>query len=610
MMKEREYPDERKNQIRMDVEEILKKIDGFEKHPDTSETVYKLKSQYIELNLKHMELKKSLQEFDESRTKVYYDLYNSSPLGYYSLDEEGKINSVNNTGIHLLGVNKEHILESNFIKYVAPNFKNMFKFTLLTAAKNHENQKCEINLIQNGNILFAQLEIIPIFDEMNNIKEYNLILIDISDHKQLESKLNDKYDDLKEKMDARVSELLLINESLEKIIAKKELSDKKLRASEKREQARSEEFARVLDAVPAAVWISHDKDGLWITGNQLSYDYLDIPQGANASKSLPPQEAPQTFKIFKDGKEMQPGEMPVQASSSGKEIRNYEFDLIYPEKEVRHLMGNATPLYDEDGNPRGSVSAFMDVTKRKKAEMKMASLLKELERSNRELEQFAYVTSHDLKEPLRMIGSFTKLLEQRFKGQIDEDADNYINYIVDGTNRMQRLLDDLLAYSRISNEVKYEPLALTEIVNESINNLKVAIDENEAQITVDPLPEVVANRSQMIQLFQNLIANAIKFQSTRKPVIHISFKKKADKYYFSVQDNGIGIDTKNQKRVFQMFQRLHTMDEYDGTGIGLSITKKIVEQHNGAVWVNSNLGEGSTFYFSIPIKDQKVSKTS
>ena len=607
-MKGREYPDEKKNQIRMDVKEILKKIDGFEKHHDMSDTVYKLKSQYIELNLKHTELKKSLQEFDESRNKVYYDLYHSSPLGYYSLDKEGKIKTVNDTGVKLLGVNKENILDSNFIKFVAPNFKNIFKFTLLTASKNHENQKCELNLIQQGKILFAQLEIIPIFDEMNKIKEFHLILLDINDHKQLESKLNDKYDDLKEKMDARVNELLLINKSLEKIITKKELSDKKLRASEKREQARSEEFARVLDAVPAAVWISHDKDGLWITGNQLSYDYLDIPQGANASKSLPPHEAPQTFKIFKDGKEMLPGEMPVQASSSGKEIRNYEFDLIYPEKEVRHLMGNATPLFDEDGNPRGSVSAFIDVTKRKKAEIKMASLLKELERSNSELEQFAYVTSHDLKEPLRMIGSFTKLLEQRFKGQLDEDADNYINYIVDGTNRMQRLLDDLLAYSRISNEVKYEPLDITEVVDESINNLKIAIDENKVQITVDPMPKLMANRSQMIQLFQNLIANAIKFQSKRKPVIHVSCEKNADKYYFSVKDNGIGIDNKNQKRIFQMFQRLHTADEYDGTGIGLSITKKIVEQHKGAVWVKSNLEEGSTFYFSIP-SDLDGSKT-
>ncbi len=596
-----EYPEDKKNQIRMDVERILKKIDGFENQSNSSDTVYKLKSQYIELNLRNMELKKSLQEFEESRNNVYYDLYHSSPVSYFSLDKNGRIKAVNNTGIRLFGLVEDKVLDSKFIKFVAPNFKNKFKLALKSAAKNHENQTCKLNILQNDELVFAQLEIIPIFDEINNINEFNVILTDISDHKKMEDKLKVRYENLKEKMDDRVKELLLVNESLERIIAKKELSDKKLRASEKREQARSEEFARVLDAVPAAVWISHDKDGLWITGNQLSYDYLDIPQGDNASKSLPPHDTTNTFKIFKDGKEMGPGEMPVQMSSSGKEIRNYEFDLVYPAKHVRHMMGNATPLFDENGNPRGSVSAFIDVTENKEAEIKMAELLKELERSNRELEQFAHVTSHDLKEPLRMISSFTKLLEERFKGQLDDDADNYIKFIVEGTGRMKKLLDDLLAYSRISNEVKYENIELSDVVNESINNLKVAIEENGAQIIVDPLPKVVANRLQMLQLFQNLISNAIKFQSERNPSIHVSYTKNGAKYYFSVKDNGIGIDTKNQKRIFKMFQRLHTTDEYDGTGIGLSITKKIVEQHKGAVWVKSKIGEGSTFYFSIPI---------
>jgi light-regulated signal transduction histidine kinase (bacteriophytochrome) len=298
---------------------------------------------------------------------------------------------------------------------------------------------------------------------------------------------------------------------------------------------------------------------------------------------------------------MLPGEMPVQLSSSGTEIKNFEFDIVYTDQKVRHMMGNATPLYDENGNPRGSVSAFIDITESKEAEIRMAELLKELERSNRELEQFAYVTSHDLKEPLRMISSFTKLLENHYNDHTDNDVDKYMKFIVEGTQRMQKLLDDLLAYSRITNEVKYEPVALSEVVDESINNLNVAIEENNAKITVDSLPKVIANRTQMIQLFQNLIANAIKFQSDNIPEIHISCRKKGDKYYLSVKDNGIGIDSKNQKRIFKVFQRLHTIAEYDGTGIGLSITKKIVEQHKGAIWVKSELGEGSTFYFSLPI---------
>ena len=600
-MERTEYPEENRNKIQMDVEKIISSLKGFENLADNNDTVYQLKSQYIELNLRNMELKKSLDEFEDSKNKIYYDLYHTSPVAYFSLDEHGIIKAVNNTGMNMLGLEKQDILDSNFIKFIAPNFRNIYKFTMLTSAEKHENQNIEINIIHNEELMYAQIEIIPTFDEIGNINEYNIILMDISEHKKVENELRSKYENLKEKMNDRVEELLIVNESLEKIIAKKELSDKKLRASEKREQARSEEFARVLDAVPAAVWISHDKDGLWITGNQLSYDYLDIPQGANASKSLPPNQAPQTFDLFKDGEKMLPGAMPVQLSSAGTEIKNYEFDIVYTDQRVRHMMGNATPLYDENGNPRGSVSAFIDVTESKEAEIRMAELLKELERSNRELEQFAYVTSHDLKEPLRMISSFTKLLENRFKDHVDDEADKYMKFIVEGTQRMQKLLDDLLAYSRITNEVKYEPVALSEVVDGSINNLNVAIEENNAKITVDPLPKVIANRTQMIQLFQNLIANAIKFQSDNIPDIHISFRIKGDKYYLSVKDNGIGIDSKNQKRIFKVFQRLHTIEEYDGTGIGLSITKKIVEQHRGAIWVKSKLGEGSTFYFSLPI---------
>ena len=399
-----------------------------------------------------------------------------------------------------------------------------------------------------------------------------------------------------------LNELQNTNKNLKRRIKNSELSDKRRRANEKSEQARSEEFARVLDAVPAAVWISHDNQGRFITGNQLSYDYLKIPYGANASKSAPPPLRPDTFKIFKDGLEVKSEDMPVQLSSKGKEIRNYEFDFVYPDDTVRHMMGNATPLYDENKNPRGSVSAFIDVTKHKIAEMKMKELVTELSRSNKELEQFAYITSHDLKEPLRMVTLFTQLLHKRYKSKLDQDANEFIEYIVDGTNRMQHLLDDLLEYSRITTEVKkYELVNLNEIVHECIENLKLSINESTAIIDHDQLPEVVAIRTHMIQLFQNLISNAIKFQSKKTPKIMISVKKDEDRYVFAVKDNGIGINVKYQERIFKVFHRLHTREEYDGTGIGLSITKKIVHYHNGKIWVKSEFGQGSTFYFTLPI---------
>jgi two-component system, chemotaxis family, sensor kinase Cph1 len=380
------------------------------------------------------------------------------------------------------------------------------------------------------------------------------------------------------------------NESLIKRIKNNELSDKRQRAYEQSELSRSEEFAKVLDAVPAAVWISHDSQGRLITGNQLSYDYLNIPYGANASKSTPPPLRPETFKIFKDGIEVKTEDMPVQLSSKGKEIRNYEFDFVYLDNTVRHMMGNATPLYDENKNPRGSVSAFIDITKHKIAEIKMKELVN--------------ITSHDLKEPLRMITLFTQLLYKRYKSKLDQDADEFIDYIVEGTNRMQHLLDDLLEYSRITTEVKkYERVNLNEILQECIDNLKLSINESKATIDHDKLPEVVAIRTHMVQLFQNLLSNAIKFQSKKTPKIMISVREDRDKYIFAVKDNGIGINVKYQSRIFKVFHRLHTSDEYDGTGIGLSITKKIVQQHNGKIWVKSEFGQGSTFYFTLPLNE-------
>jgi two-component system, chemotaxis family, sensor kinase Cph1 len=603
-MEREAYQQEKKNKLQNDIDKILKEINELDQLPD--QDINKLKVQYTELSMENMNLKKSINKFESSKGRYYLDLYNSASVGYFSLDKKGIIKDLNKRGSSLLGLKDENMIDTDFINYIAPNFRTIFQENLYNSANTHKKQSFEINIIEQGDLLFAEIEIIPYIDEKGEIKEFNIFLVDISEYKKSEIEIRSKYENLKEKMKDRVDELLRVNESLEKIISKNELSDKKLRASEKREQARSEEFARVLDAVPAAVWISHDKDGLWITGNQLSYDYLDIQQGSNASKSLPPNERPETFKIFKDGKEMAAGAMPVQLSSAGHEIRNYEFDLVYPDKKIRHLMGNATPLFDENGNPRGSVSAFIDVTENKDAEIRMAELLKELERSNKELEQFAYVTSHDLKEPLRMVTSFTQLLENRYKGKMDSDADEFIEYIIDGTLRMQQLLDDLLAYSKITNEVKYEPIELNGVIKESINNLKVAIDESDAEINYTTLPPVVANRTQMIQLFQNLIANAIKFQSTKKPIISISSKKKGQKYIFSVKDNGIGIDSKYQKRIFMVFQRLHTNEEYEGTGIGLSITKKIVAQHNGAIWVKSKIGRGSTFYFTLPIITDKM----
>jgi PAS domain S-box-containing protein len=642
------------------------------------------------------------------------------------------------------------------------------------------------------------------------------------------------------------------------------LIEEALRQSEERERKRAEELATVLNAVPAAVWIASDPKGFNISGNKLSYDWLHVPEGTNPSKSGPEAEKLTTFRMAKDGREMSPPEMPVQLSASGKFLNDYEFSFVYPDGSLRHLLGNASPLFDPDGKPRGSVSAFIDITERKRTETELiesekrfrqlvknaptaiwevdilnkkitsvndavcsmsgytreellsmnipdildeesqkkfitrvniclqgqkpeegveynirvkdgrlivallgmkyefddqgrpvgamvvahditerkhselvkeqllsdlkkvegklnialengniglwewdletsevhfdnriekmfglqpgtfgktfkafeklvneedishfrknisdaleedipfetifrtrsekgkskyisskavvnkdnqgkpialsgvcfdvtnlregtekviSKLNEELLRSNKELENFAYVASHDLQEPLRMVSSFTQLLERQYKDKLDDRAHEYIHYAVDGAKRMYELLNGLLAYSRINTKGKaFRAVNLNNVIDCVIKNLSLVISERNAVVKTGKLPVIFADESQVVILFQNLIANGIKF-STNAPRIYISSQTESNHYLFSVKDEGIGIETQYFDRIFLIFQRLMPKDQYEGTGIGLAICKRIIERHNGKIWIESEPGKGTTFFFTIP----------
>ncbi len=243
-----------------------------------------------------------------------------------------------------------------------------------------------------------------------------------------------------------------------------------------------------------------------------------------------------------------------------------------------------------------------DITERELAEVALALHTKELERSNAELARFAHVASHDLQEPLRTVTSYVQLLERRYQGQLDADADEFINYAVKGAARMQQLIVDLLAFSRLDSRAKeFSRVDCNDPLGQALSNLKAAIREAGAAVTHDPLPTVVGDPSQLASLFQNLIGNAIKFRGEEPPRIHVSAESSSKEWTFSVRDNGIGIDPKYGERIFIIFQRLHRTDEYPGTGVGLALCKKIVERHGGRIWVESRPGEGSTFHFTIPM---------
>jgi signal transduction histidine kinase len=271
--------------------------------------------------------------------------------------------------------------------------------------------------------------------------------------------------------------------------------------------------------------------------------------------------------------------------------------VLQQDKEVLELKVAQRTEALRDANDRLSV----ELDERRRAELKMAEYAAELSRSNAELEQFAYVASHDLQEPLRMVSSFTQLLAKRYQGRLDRDADEFIGFAVDGANRMQQLINDLLAYSRVGTRGKpLAPTDLNEVLSNAEANLSEAVKESGAVVLHGPLPIVDGDQVQLTQLFQNLLANAIKFHARETPRIEISARAQGGDWLVLVQDNGIGIAPEHRERIFAIFQRLHGRGEYPGTGIGLAICKKIVERHGGRIWVETAPGGGAIFYFSLP----------
>ena len=246
-----------------------------------------------------------------------------------------------------------------------------------------------------------------------------------------------------------------------------------------------------------------------------------------------------------------------------------------------------------------------DITQIKELEQNLRNREEELGRSNRELEQFAYVASHDLQEPLRMMASFSQIITDRYQDQLDDKALTYFNYIKDGASRMQALIDGLLSLSRVDSAgTELQQVDTAEAVQEALDNLTLAIREAGAEVIVSGLPTVMADQVQLIQLLQNLVGNAIKFRGAAPPRVEISAARDGRFWCFQVQDNGIGIAPRNHGRIFRIFQRLHTREEYTGNGIGLSITRKIVERHGGSIWLESAPGQGTRFLFTLPAVDQ------
>jgi signal transduction histidine kinase len=355
-------------------------------------------------------------------------------------------------------------------------------------------------------------------------------------------------------------------------------------------QAEQNRLHHILDSLPVGISVI-DPNGRPMIMNRVINDFiLSVPQASpnnidyeEVIAYLPGSEIP-----------LKANEWPVaRALRKGESVSGEELELKRTDGSMISILCFGVPIRDEDGII-GGIEAFVDITNQKKAERALAH-------SNEELQQFAYVASHDLQEPLRMVISYLSLLKKRYRDELDDQAKDYIDYAVDGGKRMKALIDDLLQYSRVETKVKpSSPVDMNEVASRTLMNLELPIKENGAEIIVENLPTVNGDRMQLGQVLQNLVSNAIKFRGEARPEVRIGCSLDHEKWVFSVRDNGIGIDMDYAGRIFQMFQRLNSNDRYEGTGVGLAIVKKIVERHGGKVWVESQLGKGSTFFFSIP----------
>ncbi|MBI4781059.1 MAG: PAS domain S-box protein [Oscillatoriophycideae cyanobacterium NC_groundwater_1537_Pr4_S-0.65um_50_18] len=431
---------------------------------------------------------------------------------------------------------------------------------------------------------------LPLYDDQGSVKLGMLMNQDVTLQKQAEEVLKTSRDELERQVQARTTELQEAYALLKE---------------------REREFRTLVENTPDVI-TRHDRQYRCVYINPACIQSIGMPPefflGKQPSELGYPEDLARFWEnsletVFTSGK-MQIDEF---TTLKGDQLRNHQVYVV-PEREA-------------DSTITSVMTIGRDITSLRQAEASIRTLAEELQRSNHELEQFAYIASHDLQEPLRAITSFTQMLAKRYQGQLDAKADTYIEFIVDGAIRMQHLIRDLLAYSRVGrHELKRQPVDFNAVLERVKRDLQVAIAESQGVITADALPTVTADSNQMANLLLNLISNSLKYRSEAAPQIHISAKVVTTEvspaasqnnsqqlttpireWLFSLRDNGIGIEPQYADRIFGIFQRLHTSDEYSGTGLGLAICRKIVERHDGRIWIESEFGQGATFFFTIPI---------
>jgi chemotaxis family two-component system sensor kinase Cph1 len=484
--------------------------------------------------------------------------------------DELKFEMINKAGEQLLGHSKEELLGKNDYDFFPKDEADFFTEKDREVLKNKELLDISEEIIDTKNLgqRILHTKKIPLLDNDGNPQYLLGISEDITELKRAENSLSRSYEALELKVQERTSEILKSKEELRQ----------------------TNRYNRELLEVSIDPLVTIGSNGNITDANKA----VELVTGYSRDELI----GTDFSNYFTDSDKAKAGYKEVFRRGF---VKNYSLEIQHKNGDITPVMYNASVYKNEEGDIIGVFAAARDISQLKRAENKLHNVINKLELSNKELEEFAYVASHDLKEPLRMITSFLQLLERKYADSLNEEAKDFINYAVDGANRMDMMIHDLLEYSRVeSKEIEFSYLNSEKIVKQSLANLKPFIEENHAVITHDTLPVIYANEPQMVQLFQNLISNGIKYCDKKSPRIHISSINKDNDYVFKVKDNGIGIDKAQLKRIFTIFQRLHTIDEYNGTGIGLAISKKIIQNHRGKIWAESEPGIGTTFYFTIP----------
>jgi two-component system, chemotaxis family, sensor kinase Cph1 len=566
--------EDNKDKLREKAEKILdnQSIPAKEQSIDNNELIHDLRVHQIELEIQNEELRESHLKLEDSQRK-YFDLYNFAPDGYFTLDKHGIILEVNLSGASLLGVDRQYLFQSAFVRYIVPEYRNKFHQYLLMVEKTGDNKhSTEIKLVKNDKSAFyAHIEAISILDNSGYFKEFRIALTDITKLKNTEKAL--KYSE------ERYRDIFINNPAVMLIV---DISN-----------------GTIIDANPAASkFYGYNLDEL------LKMKISDINVSDDALEDMREVGSGQKNHHLLLKHRLSNGKIrnvDVQSGFIGQEDENVLCSIMH---DITLQKNAEDALIDRNAH----ISEMLDNERQdhESIETLLEELTDDLEISNRALEQFAYVSSHDLREPLRMITSFLQLLKKRYEDDLDKDAHDFINYAVEGAKRLDMMLTDLLNFSKIGtqeSELRY--LHSEKIVEQALTNLKTFIYDNNADVTYDSLPIIYANEYHMVQLFQNLIGNGIKFHDNEDPKVHISVKKEYNEYTFAVEDNGIGIEKQHLDRIFTIFQRLHGRQQYDGSGIGLAISQRIVQANGGKIWATSKQGEGSTFYFTIPIVSTK-----